>query len=368
MKDNLKILTIIIVSVIIISSLYVIVSTPNCGKIIETVIDKGKQKNNNETNNGGNNEPGDGEQEFTHTVFIEECTATWCRYCPDIAGILYEIYKSGNYNFYYVSMIEDEKNENSKVKSRLYDDFNINAFPTVYVDGGFEIIVGGGNKKTVLEAAIKRAQLREVPKIKIVTKAEFDNTTNEIITEILIENDENETYKGFLKVYLTEIISRSVNPHKAFDNNPKPYHFGFIDYIIEKQITINSKSNETFIEKKKITDFIVSDLKPEELMIIAVVFNSQPVKQYSNPPNENEFNAYYADATDATILVQGGNLPPTVGIILPEVGKLHLFGKPIFKTFFKRTVLIGKTTVTADAKDDLGIQKVEFYLDGKLKF
>ena len=109
-------------------------------------------------------------------------------------------------------------------------------------------------------------------------------------------------------------------------------------------------------------------------MIIAVVFNSQPVIKYSNPLDGNEFNAYYADAANATILIQGGNLPPTVGISLPEVGMLHLFGKPILKTLFKRTILIGKTTVTATAEDDLGIEIVwnttdyEIYVDGELKF
>ena len=103
-------------------------------------------------------------------------------------------------------------------------------------------------------------------------------------------------------------------------------------------------------------------------MIIGVVFNSQPVLQFSNPPEENEFNAYYADAANATLLIQGGNLPPTVGMSLPEAGMLHLFGKPALKTLFKRTILIGKTTITATAEDDLGIVKVEFYIDDQLKF
>ena len=339
--------------------------TPNCGKIIETVIDKGEQKNNDEINEGENNTPNNGEQEFTHTVFIEEGTATWCPNCPDVAGVLYEIYNSGNYNFYYVSMIEDM---NSKAKNRLYDNYNIYGFPTVYIDGGYKVFVGGGDKKSIYEAAIKQAQIRAVPKIKIILKAEYDNSTNEIITEVFVENNENETYKGYLKVYLTEIISRWVNPYKAFDGKTKPYHFGFIDFIIDKEITINSKTNTTVSDRKKLTDFIVSDLKPEELMIIAVVFNSQSVKQYSNPSDGNEFNAYYADATNATILVQGGNLPPIVGIVLPESGKLHLFGKPILNTLFKNTVLIGKTSITASAGDDKGVEKVEFYIDDQLKF
>jgi len=365
MRYYLKIVAIIIIVILFLSSVYLMLIPLNCGKKIETVIDKGNQKNENGIDNEGNSTTDDGEQEFTHTVFIEEGTGTWCENCPDASGNLYEIYHSGNYNFYYVSMIEDV---NNKSEIRLYDDYKIYGFPTVYIDGGYKVFVGGGNKKSAYETAIKEAQLRGAPKIRIITKAEYDNATNEIVTEILVENNESINYNGYLKVYLTEIISRWVNPYKAYDGKTKPYHFGFIDFIINKEITINSKSNATFSDRRKLTDFAVSELKPEELMIIAVVFNSQPVIKYSNPPDGNEFNAYYADAANATILIQGGNLPPTVGMSLPEAGMLHLFGKPILKTFFKRTILIGKTTINAIAEDDLGIEKVEFYVDDELKF
>ena len=364
MRDSSKIIAIILVVLLILSSVYLMLLTPNCGKKIDTVIDKGEQINDNGTNDGGNNNPNNGNQEFTHTVFIEEGTATWCENCPDASGSLYEIYHSGNYNFYYVSMIEDM---NSIAHSRLYEGYNIYGFPTVYIDGGYKVFVGGGNKKSTYESAIAEAQSRGAPEIRIIINAEYDNATDGIITEILIENNESETYNGFLKVYLTEIISRWVNPYKAFDGNTKPYHFGFIDYIIEEELSVNSKSNATFSVRKKLTDFIVSDLEPEELMIIGVIFNSQAVKQYSNPPSNNEFNAYYADAANATILIQGGNLPPTVGMNLPEAGKLHLFGRPIIKTLFKRTILVGRTKITATTEDDLGIEKVEFYIDNKLK-
>ena len=37
--------------------------------------------------------------DFTHTVFVEECTATWCPKCPFAAEALYSIYQSGDYPF-----------------------------------------------------------------------------------------------------------------------------------------------------------------------------------------------------------------------------------------------------------------------------
>ena len=104
-------------------------------------------------------------------------------------------------------------------------------------------------------------------------------------------------------------------------------------------------------------------------MIIAVVFSSESVKKESYPQdNKGEFDAYYADATDATELVEGGNLPPTIGLTLPELGKVHISGNPLFKTFFGNTILIGKTTIKATAEDDEKVEKVEFYIDSELVY
>ena len=89
-----------------------------------------------------------------------------------------------------------------------------------------------------------------------------------------------------------------------------------------------------------------------------------------NIPSDDEigeFDAYYVDGADATEIVPGGNLPPSVGISLPEKGMLHILGRPIIKTLFKNTILIGRTTIFANAEDDSRIEKVEFYIDGILK-
>ena len=109
-------------------------------------------------------------------------------------------------------------------------------------------------------------------------------------------------------------------------------------------------------------------MDPENLMVIAVVFNGEKNQAYSNPTdNKNPFDAYYADAAEGSELIEGGNLPPSVGISLPEIGKLHFLGKPIYEfKLLKNTVLIGKTKIVAEAEDDSGIEKVEFYIDGNL--
>ena len=92
-------------------------------------------------------------------------------------------------------------------------------------------------------------------------------------------------------------------------------------------------------------------------------------EKYSNPgedPPSNPFDAYYADAADGVYIVEGGNLPPAVGITLPEKGKIHFRGRPVLKTLFGNTILVGKTTISAYAEDDSGIEKVVFHIDGKI--
>ena len=290
--------------------------------------------------------------EVEHYVFIEEATATSCSNCPSAENKLKELYESGVHKFYYLSMVEDE---NTVAHDRLFNDYNIYGYPTLYVDGGYKVILGD-QEKSVFESTIAAAESREVPKIQVTVNVEYDNITDELLTEVLIENFENEDYSGRLRVYLTEIISRWNN----YDG--KPYHFAFLNYIINKDVSVLANSeillNETYD---------ASGLDPENLMIVAVVFSSESVQKYSNTEdNENPFNAYYADASDAAEVVEGGNLPPEVGITFPEQGKLHLGGRTLVRTLFGRTILLGRITISAYAQDDSSIAKVEFYIDNEL--
>ncbi len=299
-----------------------------------------------------------GDDEFVHTVFIEEATATWCAPCTQVAAILHDLYEAKNYQFYYVSMVHDV---NDRAKERL-DDYNNLGFPTVYIDGGYKVVFTAEDKSEY-ENMISAALLRNTPNLHISVNAEFDNATNESTIDIIVENGEKETYTGRLRVYLTEITSRWAD----YDGNP--YNFGFLDYIINQEISIGAGDNEVFHDVRKISDFGFSNLDPENLKIFAVVFSSEKNQGYSDPPdNQEPFDAYYADAVNATVLVPGGNQPPGVGISIPVKGKWHFWGRPLFKPLFgNNTILIGKTTITAIAEDDSNIEKVEFYINENLK-
>ena len=309
-----------------------------------------------------------GNETLTHTVFIEEVTASWCTNCPNVANILRPLYEANKYNFYYVALINGT---NSDTTERIWDDYHVYSFPTVFIDGGYQMIIGGSKPESTYIDAISAAKGRTEQKIKVTITAQYKNITKEVMFNTLIENKGNDTYNGRLKLYLTEIISHE----SGYDS--KPYHFGFLEYLTNKDISVDGKDSIAVSDTKNISAYDY-----ENLMIIAVVFSSEKHTGYANPPSGNPFDAYYADATNATKVVQKGNLPPQLQITLPQKGKIYLNGNPILEWLQKRkilgfflnnslhnkTILLGQKTITVDATDDSAVAKVEFYIDEKLVF
>lgn len=305
-------------------------------------------------------------EDLEHFVLVEEATGTWCQYCPLVADILHELYESNEYNFYYVSLIEDK---NSKAHDRCVQDYNVYGYPTVYIDGGYEVIIGEPDK-SFFEEKISSAQDRDVPAISLDVSAELDNTSGKSEITIMLDNYENESYTGNLRVYLTEKISWANYDGEA-------YHFGFIDYIIEdEEVSIGSDGQKIITQA-----YDTSTLDVDNLMIVAAIFNTESTKKYSNPdsdPKTNPFDAYYADACDGTSIVEGGNLPPEIGISSPIPGKIYVRGHQtpgilslikyrLSNSSLNNTFLFGKMIIIAQAEDaDSGIEKVEFYLNDAL--
>jgi Bacterial Ig domain len=300
-----------------------------------------------------------GPEDFTHYVFVEESTSVNCRYCPNVGSILEKLESSHAYRFYYVSMIL----ENSVAANYLSSHYNRYGDPTVYVDGGYKVLLGGTQPETNYTSAIQAAENRVVPKISVRVNAEYKNTTDTIETTVEVINGEQVGYTGTLRVYLAEIISTQFN-----DYNGLKYKNGFVDFIFNEQVSVSAKSNKTFTNSRSL-----GSLDYENLKLIAVVFNSTKNVAYSNPlTNENQFDAFYADAANETYVAKGArNLPPEVGILSPQKGKIYLRGNLrlsfLYKNkLLKNTWMIGRASIDTYAKDDSKITRVEIYVNDKL--
>ena len=73
-----------------------------------------------------------GFSEFTHTVMVEYGTLTTCGPCVTASAQLYSIYESGDLDFYYVSLVWDEGNQN--VRQRLIE-LGVSSVPDVESSG-----------------------------------------------------------------------------------------------------------------------------------------------------------------------------------------------------------------------------------------
>ncbi len=355
MKPLAKVLAILVVIVLLSSTGYVIYVSTSENNEPDNGEDADDTNGDNDTNHNDTNGDDGGEEinpDTTHVVFVQEATATWCSNCPAVADVIHDLYDQANSAFYYVSMVEDK---NVKAHNRLYNDYNIYGFPTVFIDGGYRVILGSSGFKSAFIEKLNEATERDTPDIHMTIRAKWNKNTSELTTTVTVKNYESTTYKGTLKVYITEINSR------WSDWNGDPYTYAFLDYAMNKEIRVNAGENATFSEIWKGN---IASLYPENLWIIAVCFADSSKTQYADPPgNNNKFDAYYADATVAT-QVSKGTLPPSIGISSPKQYVRYIFGRETRKSILGKTIIIGKMPITAIVDAEAGVKKVEFSVKG----
>ena len=247
-----------------------------------------------------------GKNVFTHTVFAEDGTATWCGYCHYAREALDKIYTSGDYPFYYVCLVDD-KNTHAEARNTEY---NIYGFPTVWFDGGYKVSVGGGSgNEAQYRNYINQCGSRTVKDIDVTLNVNWlGNAAMNI--QASVHNNEATQYNGRIRVYVTEVES-SMNWK---DTTGHPYTFPFLDYAFNQVISISAGGtwiNSIAWDGHNYNDGYghnFGNIQYGNIMAIAVVFNSEWHQGYSYPPSQNPFDAYWVD--DATGFWVGDNTPP----------------------------------------------------------
>jgi glutaredoxin len=254
------------------------------------------------------NDNNKGNRVFTHTVFAEDGTATWCGYCHFAHQALKNIYVSGDYPFYYTTLVDDK---NTHAAARILE-YNLQGFPTVFFDGGNNVQVGGysGNEADY-RAAIVSTGARTVSNIDVSLNVNWlgDGTMD---IEASVQNNEATQYNGRIRVYVTEIGSTL----GWKDTTGHVYTFPFLDYAFNQAITINAGNTWTNSIEWDGHDYNdgnghnFGNILYGNIEVIAVVFNSQLHQGYSDPPSGGPFDAYWVD--DAVGVRVGDNTPPYV--------------------------------------------------------
>jgi len=253
---------------------------------------------------------------FTHTVFAEDATATWCGYCHFAREALDKIYTSGDYPFYYTCMVDD-KNTHAAARNLEY---NIYGFPTVFFDGGYKVAVGGGTgNEAQYRSYISQCGAATVKDIDITLNVDWlGDAAMDISASVL--NNEATQYNGRIRVYVTEVES-SMNWK---DTAGHPYTFPFLDYAFNEVISIapsNTWTDSITWDGHNYNDGHGHDfgtIQYGNIMVIAVVYNSEVHQGYAYPPNQYPFNAYYVD--DATGVLVGQTGPDVPSNPVPTEG------------------------------------------------
>jgi thiol-disulfide isomerase/thioredoxin len=151
-------------------------------------------------------------ENFTHTVFVEEGTATWCPYCPAMAEALNNIFQSEDYPFYFVALVADESQE---AEDRLNLDYNLYGYPSSFFDGGYRSLVGGYEDEKYYRSKIEQCGKREVHLLDLSISVEWlrEGTLG---IEVSITNNEVMGNSAPLKPTINGPVSARINREIEF--------------------------------------------------------------------------------------------------------------------------------------------------------
>ncbi len=202
-------------------------------------------------------------QVYTHTVLVEEGTATWCPYCPGVAQYLAQIYESGSYDFYYVALVQDM---NTYANSRLQQ-LGITGYPTCFGDGGVYSVVGNWGSTGPYISMINNCGSRTVADIDLAVSADWLGNA-QIDIAVDVTNNYFMPYNGRLRVYVTEIESRWY----VFGTQ---YHYAMIgDFAINQDVSIGGGSTEQFTTTWNGNSYGFGDIDPANIKVIAAIFDA----------------------------------------------------------------------------------------------
>ncbi|OIR21387.1 MAG: hypothetical protein BEU01_02695 [Marine Group III euryarchaeote CG-Epi4] len=265
------------------------------------------------------------DEQFTHTVFAEEFTATWCVYCPSAAENLMLVYEDApgepyyDDNFFFVALITDV---NDKADDRMGDFPDVTGYPTVIFDGNDEKVSGGQSNTANFEQAIDTTGQRDDTDISLEIEMNHLGNDKLRISIGMTWNEDgsfsNPTFNGYVRAYIVEKISRYNN----YDGDP--YHFGFLDYAFDQNVELEPREKQSLNtiwtggdhQDKNGNDF--SDIDYNNINVFVAFFNDESTASdkyslqsaFAIPPVievasiEHEVNNQFVEVDD----IAGGDL------------------------------------------------------------
>jgi thiol-disulfide isomerase/thioredoxin len=208
-------------------------------------------------------------QEYTHSVFVEACTQTWCPPCATAAAVMSELYKSGEYDFHYIALVSDM---NTAARIRV-SELDVKYIPNYVFDGNFTRYIGSGGLPGEYTSRLDLCGAREVANVSIDISVKWLGLGTLKIS-VTVKSNDPEDYYGYLRTYIVEKESRwntySGDPyHQAVIGMPINRHLSLIKG--EVQPLANSYSYEVTWPGGLLG---FSDIKKDNIEVVAAVYNS----------------------------------------------------------------------------------------------
>ncbi len=212
-------------------------------------------------------------QNYSHTVFAGVAASQGCGPCHNWSQNIYNTYISEDYDFEYATMIvfDDEGHVLNYDALDWADNYSVGTFPITIIDGDYQRITGDNIEQ--LPGALNICGNRTVTNLTAnLSVSLIGNAT--IKVSITIQNNEGAQYTGYIRAFITEIISR-YNTSLG-----DPFHFGFLDFAFDESISINAGSiHSDYIiwngydhQDNHGDDF--GDIKANNIQVILVIYNS----------------------------------------------------------------------------------------------
>lgn len=227
------------------------------------------------------------QEDFTHAVVGEEMTAIWCQFCPSAAENLNKVYRPKSEfpddpyyhdQFFFVALITDV-NDKAQARYNDYRPAGSQSYPNVYFDGGDEEVTGGQSDTSDYENAIDNCGSRVDTDISMrMAMQHAGGDTIDVQVWVTWNEDAgigDPTFNGYLRVYITEVVSRYNN----YDGDP--YHFGFMDYAFDQQVELDPHTELELTTTWSGSDYQdtdgndFSDLSYDNLALMAAFFNDE---------------------------------------------------------------------------------------------
>jgi hypothetical protein len=241
--------------------------------------------------------------DFTHTVFAEYATTTWCPSCPAAAQAIYDVFNNATNPFYYVTLISDV---NPNAQDRVWYGYFDIVVPSVYFDGGKTFYFGNAGSVdstiSVYSNMVEEMGMRsDVKDIDLETSVSWNGDAKMTI-DVTITNNENSYYLGFIKSYVTEINSR------WNDQSGKAYHYAFLDFAINKFVSLKPQETKIITVQWDGTEdhngITFGDITQDNILVQSAIFQWVPhfTKGYDELPARTQyFLGFHLDEASAAV-------------------------------------------------------------------